>query len=215
MDLFKLLNLSKPSAEGQRSKPRPGGKRQAENVELLRRAIPLLPPYIRRTIRNQMSGGERLRVLFLIIAQYLPGLRSYCRTPAEFVEPYIQAIPPMKVLILLWLSTMHRYLGLHEKGVPILAVQYETLVGTPLPALRAIFEYCGLQVEEAELAYRAFDEDSQKGTPMSRDRVGWQKRGDLDPELLVQLREVLREHPPVQTPDFIVPNSLDLRRAGK
>jgi hypothetical protein len=217
LDLYRLLNPSESSGaqNGQGSRTLPvRGERSAEIVSL-RRFFPLLAPYVRRSVRNQMTGSERLRALFLIVGQRIPIVRGHCRTLGEFVEPHIQAIPPMKLLTLLWLSPMHRYLALHALGIPMLAVQYETLVSAPQPTLRAIFEYCGLPVEQAVIAEGAFAEDSQKGTPLSRDRVGWQKRGELPPELLAQLREVLREHHPVETPDFVVPNSLDLSLAAK
>jgi hypothetical protein len=116
----------------------------------------------------------------------------------------------MKLLALLWLSPMHRYLALHAQGIPILAIQYETLVSATIPALEAIFDYCGLPTEQVTTAADAFAEDSQKNTPLARDRVRTQDLGDLTPELLVQLREVLAEHPPIVIPDFVVPNSLDL-----
>jgi hypothetical protein len=110
---------------------------------------------------------------------------------------------------------MHRYLALHALGIPILAVQYETLVAAPEAALRAIFEYCGLPVEMAAVAEGAFAEDSQKDTPLAWQRVKSGKGDPLTPEILAQLREVLREHPPIQTPDFVVPNSLNLRQGEK
>jgi hypothetical protein len=161
-----------------------------------------------------MTRRDRLTVLWLLIAHQLPVLRSRFCTPLEYVQPYIRAIPPMKLLTLLWLSPMHRYLAMHAKGIPMLAVQYETLISAPEAALRAIFEYCGLPVDQASHAAGAFAEDSQKDTPLSRDRVGAAK-SDFAPELLAQVREVLREHPPTRTPDFVLPGSLDLRQAGQ
>ena len=177
------------------------------------RAFPLLLPYIRRNVRNQMTGPERLTVLFLALARHVPVLRGHFRPPLEYVEPFIHGIPPMKLLTLFWLSPMQRYVDLHAQGISMLAVQYETLVKAPLAALQAIFEYCGLPVEKAALAEGAFAEDSQKNTPLSRDRLRATTNSDLAPELLAQLREVLREHPPITMPDFVVPNSLDLGRA--
>jgi hypothetical protein len=70
-----------------------------------------------------------------------------------------------------------------------------------------------LPPDEAAVAEGAFSEDSQKGTPLSRDKVR-KGRSPLAPELVGQLREVLREYPPVQSPDFIVPGTLALETAG-
>jgi hypothetical protein len=121
----------------------------------------------------------------------------------------------MKLLTLVWLSSIHQYLALHAQGIPMLAVQYETLVANPEAALRAIFAYCGLPEDQATVAEGAFAEDSQKGTPLAWEKVGRATRGALAPELVDQLREVLREHPSIQTPDFVVPSSLDLQLAGQ
>jgi hypothetical protein len=177
------------------------------------RAFPLLMPYIRRNVRNQMTRRERLTVLFLVLARQIPILRGHFRLPLEYVEPFIHTIAPIKLLTLFWLSPMQRYVDLHAQGISMLAVQYETLVQGPLAALQSIFEYCGLPVEKAALAEGAFAEDSQKNTTLSRDRLRKPTHGNLPPESLVQLREILREHPPITVPDFVLPNSLDLRRA--
>jgi hypothetical protein len=176
--------------------------------------FPLLPPYIKRAVKARLTGRDKLTVLWLVIAQRLPGLRQRFCSPLEYLQPYIRSIPPMKLLTLLWLSPMHRYLAMHAQGIPMLAVRYETLMEAPEAALRAVFEYCGLPADQAVVAAGAFSEDSQKDTPLSRDRVRAQK-SNLPPELLAQVREVLREYPPTQTPDCVVPGSLDLRRAGQ
>jgi hypothetical protein len=210
-NLFRLFDLSRPYGTNHvhehqpkvRSKERPG-----EKIEMLKRAIPLLPPYIAQAIRSQLSAGDLMRLASLAIAQRLPILRDRFRTPAEFIDPYLHAIPPIKLLVLIWLSVMHRYLAMHNQGIPMLAIQYETLVSAPQPALRAIFEYSGLPAECVGLAEGAFAEDSQKGTILSRERLDKAKLSDLSPELIAQLREVLAAHPPVQTPDYVAPNSI-------
>jgi hypothetical protein len=211
VDFLKMLNLSRSTREnGQAAKTSAGSPRKGENVERLARLMPLLPAYIKRNVRNEMTLPDISKVLLLAIGQQLPFVKHHCRTPTEFVEPYIRKIPPIKLLALPWLSTMHKYLSLHAQGIPMMAVRYETLVASPLPALRAVFEYCGLPVEAAEIAEEAFAEDSQKGTPLSRDRVAHGSRTELAPELLAQLREVIHEHPPVDRPDFVVPNTLSI-----
>ena len=216
MDLFGQIDLSHAA---QPAEPPSARSPDAHHGKLLGSAkssplFPLLPPYIKRIVKSRMTRRDRLTVLWLLIAHQLPGLRSRFCTPLEYVQPYIRAIPPMKLLTLLWLSPMHRYLAMHAQGIPMLAVQYETLISAPEAALHAIFEYCGLPVEQASHAAGAFAEDSQKDTPLSRDRVRAAK-SDLAPEVLDQVREVLREHPPTQTPDFVLPGSLDLRQAGQ
>jgi hypothetical protein len=216
VDLFRHLDLSNSA---QPAEPLSARSPDAHQGKLLGTAksspiFPLLPAYIKRIVRSHLTGRDRLTVVWLVIAHRLPVLRHRFCSPIEYLQPYIRAIPPMKLLTLLWLSPMHRYLAMHAQGIPMLAVQYETLISAPEAALRAIFEYCGLPVEQAPHAAGAFAEDSQKDTPLSRDRVRAAK-SDFAPELLAQVREVLREHPPTQTPDFVLPGSLDLRQAGQ
>jgi len=213
-DFFRLFNLAKTPAGSEVNDATKSTARKreqsADKLELLGRVFPLLPPYIRRTLRSRLSGMDFFRLLSLMVAQQIPVVRNHCQTPAEFLAPYVQAIPPIKLLTLLWLSAMHRYLELNAMGIPMLAVSYETLVSAPEAALRAIFEHFELPLERVCVAQQAFGEDSQRGTPLSRERLDRANRKGLTPELREQLREVLREHPPVQMPDYVVPNSLDL-----
>ena len=171
--------------------------------------FPLMVASIGRFVRSQMKPRDRLALLWLWLMRQVPGLRGgYCR-PLEYVRPYIEAFPPVKLLALVWVSVVHRYLELQAQGIPMLAVQYETMVADPDTALRAIFEYCGLPAGRVDVAKEAFGEDSQKGTPISRDRVRAQQR-NLPQKYLDEVREVLREHPPTVTADFVAPGSLDL-----
>ncbi len=189
------------------------GKAPLADLEKITRTGPLIPAYVKRTLRRHLTGLKLLKLGLLALGQKVPVLRSRWPTPVDYVQPYISAIPSMKLLTLLWLCPMHRYLALHAQGIPMLAVRYETLVSDTLPALEAIFDYCGLPREQVTIAAGAFAEDSQKGTPLARDRVRTRDSGDLTPELLAQLREVLTEHPPTVTPDFVAPNSLEVRSA--
>lgn len=103
---------------------------------------------------------------------------------------------------------MNRYLELNARGIPMLAVRYESLVSAPRQALSAIFEYCGLPMEQLPAAEAAFAEDSQGGSNLARERLSAAAREDLTEEDLVQVREGLREHSAIREPDFIVPNTV-------
>jgi hypothetical protein len=217
MELLSRLDISKPhepAARIKRPAPRKHGQ-PSEAGKFADRAIPLVRNYIKRSVMRQLTGRDKLTVLWLAVAQRLPVLKDHSPTPLDYLQPYIDAVPPMKLLTLVWLSSIHQYLALHAQGIPMLAVQYETLVANPEAALRAIFAYCGLPEDQATVAEGAFAEDSQKGTPLAWEKVGRATRGALAPELVDQLREVLREHPSIQTPDFVVPSSLDLQLAGQ
>lgn len=213
-EFIQRLDMSRLSSSPAKKEPA-RGKASLRDLEKTTRATPLVPAYIRRTLRRQLTGLKPLKLFLLALGQRVPVLSSRWPTPVDYVQPYISAIPSMKLLTLLWLSSMHRYLALHAKGIPMLAVRYETLVSDTLSALEAIFDYCGLPADQVTIAAGAFEEDSQKDTPLARDYVRTRDSGDLTPELLFQLREILAEHPPTITPDYVVPNSLDVTRAVK
>jgi len=215
LELLSRLDISKPvdlSARAPAPAARRGRQTKSDAAKFNEHMSPLVRNYIKRAVLKQLTPRDKLTVLWLAVAQRIPVLNGHCSTPLDYLLPYVQRIPPMKFLALSWISPMQQYLAWHAQGIRMLAVQYETLVSAPLPALQAIFEYCGLPVAEAAVAEGAFAEDSQKNTPLSRDTVR-AAHGALAPELLAQLHEILREHPPTNTPDFVVPNSLVLRPA--
>jgi len=198
-----------PTARAKGEKNKDGRGAALSEIEQAMRCTPLVPAYIKRTLRRRLGVFGLARLGLLAAGQKVPILRDRLQDPLEFVHPHISAIPSIKLLALLWLSTMHRYLALHAQGIPILAIRYETLVSNSRSALEAVFDYCGLPREQVSVAVGAFGEDSQKDTLLARDRLRVQD-SDLAPDLLLQLHEILAEHPPTVTADFIAPNSLEL-----
>jgi hypothetical protein len=218
IEFLSRLDISKPHEPAARSAPPRKHGQPSEAGKFADRASPLVRDYIKRAVKRQLTGRDKVTLLWLMVAQRLPVLKNHSPAPLDYLQPYIDAIPPMKLLTLVWLSSIQGYLAMHAQGIPMLAVQYETLIADPEAALRAILAYCGLPEDQAAVAAGAFAEDSQKDTPLAWGKVGRATRGVLAPELVEQLREVLREHPPIQTPDFVVPNSLLLHqdeRAGR
>jgi hypothetical protein len=207
VSLLSRLDISKSSPGDGQPAHRPASD---PSPQYAARSVPLLRDYVRRELREKLTGREKLNVLALAMAQHIPGLRSRCQSPADYVQPHLRAIPPMKLLAVLWLSSIQQYLKWHAQGIPMLAVRYETLVADPEGALAAIFQYCGLPPEQALVAEGAFAEDSQKGTPLAWEKVGRATRAPLAPELIAQLRDVLRQYPSVGRPDFIAPGTLEL-----
>jgi hypothetical protein len=179
-----------------------------KNPEFVRRTTPLTSEHVRRHIRRSLSPKDYVALVALALAQRVPFVRDRVPTPLHYVEPYIRSFPIAKLMVLQWLSVMHRYLELNARGIPMLAVRYETLVSAPRAALQALFEYCGLPLDQLPAAEAAFAEDSQRGSNLARDRLAGADRSELAPEHLSQLREVLLEHPTIRKPDFIVPNTI-------
>lgn len=217
LDLLRMMDIfhSAPPAPPAPPRPKSAAASRKSDIMSVRRTMPALVPFIRQNVLKQMAGSERLKLLWLIVAQQLPILRDHSQPPTDFLRPYLHKLPPMKVLAVMWASMLQRYLALHQKGVPILALQYETMAAEPEAVLRKLFEYWGLPAEQVASALGAFSEDSQKGTPLSRDRVGSATRAGLDPAWLVQMREVLRDFPEASTPDVVLPNSLTVPRASR
>lgn len=209
--LFDVWGIAEQKAPAKASrKKRPDAASRAESREFLERVIPLLPAYLRKSLRERLTAADYAALLGLAVAQRLPFARDRFRTPEEYVEPFFRSLPPVKSMMMAWLSTMDRYLSLHERGVPMLAVQYESMVAAPAAYLRRIFEFCDLPVDRLELAEAVFAEDSQEGTVYSRKSIGQGGRNQLSQEQLAQAREALLEHAVVRAPDFVVPNTLAL-----
>jgi hypothetical protein len=215
LELLRMMDLFRSAPPVAPAAPRAASSGRKSDVNALRRTMPALVPFIRQNVVKQMEGSERRKLLWLVIAQRLPILRSRSQSPTEFLRPFLHKVPPMKVLTVMWVSMLQRYLAFHKKGIPILALQYETLAAEPEAVLRTLFEYWGLAADQVPRALGAFAEDSQKGTLLSRDRVGSATRGGLDPEWLAQMREVLQSYPEVSKPDVVLPNSVTVPRASR
>jgi hypothetical protein len=179
-----------------------------DHPQFLRRAIPLLSVYMKKHLKARLKAKDYARLLALALASRVPWLSGRVPAPARYLEPFVRSFPMAKFMGLQWLSVMHRYLDLNARGVPMLAVRYETLIATPTPVLRAIFEYCGLPLEHLPAAEEAFAEDSQRGSTLAREHVAGAGRAGFSEEQLFQLREVLQQHPVIQKPDFILPNTV-------
>ncbi len=107
---------------------------------------------------------------------------------------------------------MDGYLRLHRQGIPFLAIRYEDLDTHRQQVIRAIFDYCDLPASKVEVALKAFERDSQQGTPLEGTS---QQKSDtefsMSAEQVARLRTILQKHDIINTPDFIVPGSLEIK----
>ena len=110
---------------------------------------------------------------------------------------------------LMWLSMLDKYLALCALGMPFQAIRYEDIQAHPKRVLAAIFDFCGLPRSNVETAFQVFSKDSQEGSYLSRAHQQERFRDPLEEEDYAQMRSVLREHPVIQSPDFIAPNTFD------
>lgn len=179
-----------------------------EEGEMMDRLIPLLPKYIRCRGHAGMDDNDDLDDSFIS-----PRLKAQ----ANRTDPLRRQLPgdlrpaaisQMKILALMWLSVMERYLELDASGVPFSALRYESLVANPDRVLRAIFEYCHVSSEALSVAAAVFSRDSQGGTKLSWERVRQNVSGEVLDYFLPEIREVLREHSRINIPGFVVPHTL-------
>ncbi|MFB8787450.1 MAG: sulfotransferase [Potamolinea sp.] len=109
----------------------------------------------------------------------------------------------------MWLSAMQRYLSLYEQAIPSCAIRYEDLVANPQQIVTSIFEHCDLPISEVSNVCKVFEKDSQSGSNLSQENT---RQNDLEQSEILELRqkvnELLKKHPEIQTPDFIVPGTL-------
>lgn len=105
---------------------------------------------------------------------------------------------------MMWLSGVERYMELHEKGMPGLAVRYEDLKAAPRETMQKIVKYCGFSNSNMEAVYRVLEQDSQAGSVFSQENLG-QKKFELTDAHRADLAKVLQAHSVINSPDFVVP----------
>lgn len=107
---------------------------------------------------------------------------------------------------MMWLGVLERYMELHEKGMPAMAVRFEDLKAAPYEAIQAIIEYCGFATANLAGVDRVLEQDSQAGSPLSQESLG-QKKFELSDAHRADLYQALQAHPTIKSPDFVVPGT--------
>jgi hypothetical protein len=210
--LDRVQSLSEPDVYSQIAAMRPkNGSRDSELTQLIRSCTRLLnktgAPQTSALALKFRSFAIEIGDLFHTAFPRAKALFLY-RNAETWASSAARAFhaSPVAATAAMWVSAMDRYLDLHAQGVPMLAVQYEALTAFPAPTLRTIFEYCDLPIEEVNATGRIFDEDSQEGTSLARNRL--QTRSFvMTSDHRSQIGQLLRQHPRIQTPGFIVPNT--------
>lgn len=133
---------------------------------------------------------------------------------SDFVARYGRDPLPVEFTSLLWLSEMDKYLKLHAQGIPFWATRYEDIKAQPQAVLAALCETCGLGAAAVEQAYSVFGKDSQAGTPLSQDNLRRNAPPSLGDDDYAILDAILRDHPLIQSADFVAPDTVQFS-AGK
>jgi len=142
--------------------------------------------------------------------QNLSTLREVWKPLAPFLSlGTIENLSVVGLSILIWVRIMDIYVQLARKGIPMLAVRFEDLTGAPEQVIEAVLKYCHISVADLSKVNDALRRDSQAGTVLSQANVR-QRQVDLTEQHLADIHKVLKEHPTIQAPDFVVPNTLQL-----
>ncbi|NEQ35484.1 MAG: sulfotransferase [Okeania sp. SIO3I5] len=174
----------------------------AKVIFLYRSAADVIPSFIRahEDVRPLIQGLEDNLDYY---SRFFPLIKSYSDF-IDFSDPNA-----VDIYSILWLSAMERYLELYQKGVPMLALRYEDLVKSPQQMIASIFEYCGLPNSEVTNACKVFEQDSQGGSHLSRERT---RKHQLTESEMIEVNQkiyrLLEKHPEIRTPDYIIPGTL-------
>lgn len=138
-----------------------------------------------------------------LYSRYIPLLKDYAAdidyTDSRAIDLYTVG----------WLSKMQSYLSLHERGIITCAIRYEDLVTQPQEIVTSLFQKCNLPVSDIVSVLTVFKSDSQGNSTLSRENTLKNQSEPLDTlEIRKKIDSLLKKHPAIKTPDFIVPDTL-------
>jgi len=124
--------------------------------------------------------------------------------PAFFEEVWAQFFPqireakkpgyPMSLAqtwIMVWICVHEARKRILADGLNFHELDYQDLRKQPEPCLQALFDYCGLEVEDWKPIWACLARDSQAGSIIARDKVKEQNTS-VDEDVLEETREMLQ-----------------------
>jgi hypothetical protein len=90
---------------------------------------------------------------------------------------------------------MEACLAMQRQGLDVFAARYEELSAAPEEVLSAMFSHCGLAGSKAVGLEAVLAQDSQEGTPLSRESLGGAPV-QITPEHLKELRRLIAQGAP-------------------
>jgi Sulfotransferase domain len=102
-----------------------------------------------------------------------------------------------------WAHHLKHYLQAIRDGVPMIAVRYNELNQDREKTIRRIFTYLSIATDSVSATLDAFDEDSQRGTRLARDK----RDLNFTEENYVRVAEVFAHPRLAIDPDMILPDS--------
>lgn len=136
---------------------------------------------------------------------------TYDVTPLlSCLDPGTTALSTVQFLTVWWMATLEWYLAQQARGIPALAVRYDDLNNRREQVVGAVFEYCGLPTAAMPQALEVFAHDAHAGTPLARDVPDRGNQLQLSEEQRQEILRILKRHPVIQEPGFIVPGTLQI-----
>jgi hypothetical protein len=126
----------------------------------------------------------------------------------RYLDPGTTQISILQNATLSWLTKLEQYLAQTARGIPAMAVRYDDLNTKREQTLSALFAYCGLPVDQVSRTLSVFERDSQAGTQLAREKPSEGNATRLTDAQIEEVNTILRRHPLVNTPDFILPGTL-------
>lgn len=171
----------------------------AKTIFLYRDAETWIKSAIRAFVHDDINSAEYLAAIQARFSLLVPLIAKYS---SENDVPLSIA----KMGTLMWLSVMERYLTLNRQGIPMLAVRFKELTALPKQAIEEVFKYCEIPAIDLEAVFKVLVRDSQEGTVLSRTTVE-ENQVELPDDFMAEVGKTLLEHPIIQMPHFIVPDT--------
>lgn len=178
---------------------------QARSLFLYRDAIDFVRSFYRIATRDQAPVPTPVHEL---VAGFHHFMACDVTPLLACLDPDTTAASTVQLLTLWWMAAMEWYLAQQARGVTALAVRYDDLNDKKEQVLSAVFQHCGLPTEAVTRTLGVFAQDAQAGTPLARDVPDQGNQLQLDEMQRQEVLRILKRHPVLQTPDFVVPGTL-------
>ncbi|MEP7135874.1 MAG: hypothetical protein ABI904_13165 [Chloroflexota bacterium] len=113
------------------------------------------------------------------------------------------------LLTLMWQDNLGRYTELHNAGIEMLAIPYQSWKLNPRQTASSMLDYCGCRPEDLTVINETLMKDSQEGSAISQDTL---KKKTTNSQFFdsAELSRHLQNHAYIKTADFEAANTLKL-----
>jgi hypothetical protein len=180
---------------------------QASYLFVYRSAIDWVGSYYRVIVQSGAPPEIPTEIALTAVEQLL-GLSLSLETIYGTQPPATLRVE--EALALSWPIICEHYVQFYRSGIPFAALRYEDLKAEPRKALTALLKHCDLPADRVSDALAAFEQDSQQGSFLGRERADRGARDPLNKEQIARVRSLLARHPTFQTPDIVLPGTLQI-----